>query len=51
MVWWQWHQMDHMQIICTCFQADNHVRTSSLNFHMPDALPDATAKPTVKAKD
>jgi len=29
---WQWHQLDHMQIICTLLQTDNHVSTSSLNF-------------------
>ena len=29
---WQWHQVNHMQIICTSLQADNHTSTSSLNF-------------------
>jgi len=29
---WQWHQLDHMQIICTLFQTDNQASTSSLNF-------------------
>jgi len=29
---WQWHQLDHMQIICTLLQTDNHASTSSLNF-------------------
>jgi len=32
MVEWQWHQLDHMQIICTLLQTDNHASTSSLNF-------------------
>jgi len=27
----QWHQLDHMQTICT-FLTDNHTNTSSLNF-------------------
>ena len=27
---WQWHQLDHMQIICTSLQTDNHACTSSL---------------------
>jgi len=27
----QWHQLDHMQTICTSFQTDNHTNTSSLN--------------------
>jgi len=38
-VWgWQWHQLDHMQTICTSLQTDNHTNTSSLNFYRPDAL-------------
>ena len=41
---WQWHQLDHMQSICTSLQTDNHTNTSSLHFYRPDALPDA--KPT-----
>jgi len=28
---WQWHQQDHMQIICTLLQTDNHTSTSSIN--------------------
>jgi len=28
----QWHQLDHMQIICTLLQTDNHTSTSLLNF-------------------
>jgi len=28
----QWHQLDHMQIICTSLQTDNHASTSPLNF-------------------
>jgi len=38
---WQWHQLDHMQTICTSFQTDNHTNTPSLNFYGPDALPGA----------
>jgi len=34
-----------MQTICTSFQTDNHINTSSLDFYRPDALPDA--QPTV----
>jgi len=45
MTGWQWHQLDHMQIICTSLQADNHASTSSLNFYRLDALPDT--QPTV----
>jgi len=29
---WQWHQLDHMQIICTLLQTNNHTSTSWLNF-------------------
>ena len=36
----QWHQLDHMQTICTSLQTSNHISTSSLNFYRPDALPD-----------
>ena len=28
----QWHQLDHMQIICTLLQTDNYASTSSLKF-------------------
>jgi len=24
MMGWQWHQLDHMQIICALLQTDNH---------------------------
>ena len=27
---WQWHQLDHIQIICTSLQTDNHASTSPL---------------------
>jgi len=37
----QWHQLDHMQTICTLLQTDNHTSTSSLDFYRPAALPDA----------
>jgi len=42
--WW-WHQLDHMQTICTSLQTDNHTNTSSLTFYRPDGLPDT--QPTV----
>ena len=28
---WQWHQLDHMRIICTMLQTDNYASTSLLN--------------------
>jgi len=31
MMGWQWHQLDHMQIICTLLQTDDHASTSSLS--------------------
>jgi len=41
MTGWQWHQLDHIQSICTSLQTDNHASTSSLIFYRPDALPGA----------
>jgi len=41
MMGWQWYQLDHMQIICTSLQTDNHDSTLSRNFYRPHALPDA----------
>jgi len=32
MMGWQWHQLDHMQIICTLIQTDNYASTSLLSF-------------------
>jgi len=45
MLGWQWHQLDHLEIICTSLQTDNHTSTSSLNLYKQDALPDD--QPTV----
>jgi len=39
MMRWQWHQLDHMQIICTSLQTGNHASTPPLCFYRPDALP------------
>jgi len=49
MIGWQWHQLDHMQIICASLLTDNHVSTSPLSFYRPDALP-ATQHPTNSVK-
>ena len=35
---WHWHQLDHIHIICTSRQTDNHASTSPLSFYRPDAL-------------
>ena len=32
MMGWQWHQLDHIQIICTSLQTDDHASTSPLTF-------------------
>ena len=39
MMEWQWRQLDHMQIICTSLQTDNHSSTSPLSFDRLDTLP------------
>ena len=41
----QQHQLDHIQLICTSLQTDNHTDTSSLKFDRTDAVPDT--QPTV----
>ena len=37
---WQWHQLDHMQTICTSLQTDTYTNILSLNFYRLDALLD-----------
>ena len=49
MMGWQWHQLDHMQIICTSLQTGNHANASPLSFYRPDALTAASKHWTVKA--
>jgi len=39
LVRWQWHQLDHMQIIRTSLQTHNHASTSSVSFYRPNAFP------------
>ena len=41
---WQWHQLDHMQIICTLLWTDNCASTSPVSLYRLDALP--AAQPT-----
>jgi len=38
---WQWHQLDHMQVICTLLHIRHNHASISLSFYIPDALPDA----------
>jgi len=33
-----WDQLDHVQVICTSLQTDNHASTSPQSFYRPDAL-------------
>jgi len=47
MIWWQWHQLDHMQIICTSLQTDNYASTLPLSFYRPDSIP--AAQPTLSS--
>ena len=42
----QWHQLDHMQTICTSLQTDNHTTPHHSIFYRPDALL-LDAQPTV----
>jgi len=49
MMGWQCHQLDHMQIICTSLQTDNHVSTSPLSFftgQMPFLTPNQQCQST-----
>ena len=48
MMGWQWHQLDHMQIICTLLQTDNHTSTSPLSFtgRIPFLLPNQQRQST-----
>jgi len=32
MTGWQWHQLDHMQIIYTSLQTDNHASIKTLKY-------------------
>jgi len=41
MMGWQWHQQDHMQVICTSLQTDNHASMLPLSFYRLDTLPAA----------
>jgi len=35
MMWWQWHQLDHMQIICSSLQTETPVPDSVFTDWMP----------------
>jgi len=41
----QWHQLDHMQIICTSLQTDNHASTTQfLQVGCPSCHPSNSVK-------
>jgi len=47
-IWgWQYHQLDHMQTICTSLHADNPTNTLSLGLYKPNALPDPNKRPAL----
>ena len=48
MMGWQWHQLDHMQIICTSLQTDNHASTSSVSF-LKAGFPSSRPTNSIKA--
>jgi len=37
---WQWHQLNHMQAICTLLQKIKTPAPNQSDFYGPDALPD-----------
>ena len=41
---WHWHHLNHMQIICTSLQSDNHASTSLFSFYRLHTL--AATQPT-----
>jgi len=50
---WQWHQQDHMQIISTSLQTDNHASISPLGFlqaRCPSCRPANSVKALIHAK-
>jgi len=46
---WQWHQLDHMQIICILLQTINHASTSVFTSQMP-FLPPTNSIKALKAQ-
>jgi len=51
MMVWQWHKLDHMQLVCTSLQTDNHVGTSSLNFLQAFLMPNQQCQSTEGNKE
>jgi len=46
---WQWHPLDHIQIICTSLQTDNHASTSPLKFFLQAGCPSCRPTNSIKA--
>jgi len=44
MMGWQWHQLDHVQIICTSLQTDNHANTQFFTSWMLFLMPTNSVK-------
>jgi len=50
MMGWQWHHLDHMKIICTSLQTDNHASSLITQFfYRLDALPNNSVKAPLNA--
>ena len=49
MMGWQWHQLNHMQIICTSLQTYNHASTSSLHIFLQAGCPSCNPTNSIKA--
>jgi len=51
MMGWQWHQLDHMQIICILLQTDNHASISPmfLQAGCPSCRPTNSVKDVTKS--
>ena len=50
MTGWQWHQPNHMQIVCTLLQTDNHASTASLHIFLLAGCPSCCPTNSVKAQ-
>jgi len=51
MMGWQWHQLDHMQIICTFLPPDKQASSSFFKDALPDAQTQVKAGLQYKSRD
>ena len=49
MTGWQWHQPNHMQIVCNSLQTDHHASTSSLHIFLQAGCPSCRPTNSVKS--